>query len=426
MSLRKKVFLYSLLPGLCFLLGLTFLLHNFYLKSYGDLEKKQVQASVKRIESALKNRLNVLDVLTSDWAAWNDTYQFVVDENDTFLKSNVTTSTFIDANLDLILIANKEKKIVFSSSINNEERKLKTVSYDVLRYFSKDSIFLNHFTIKSSYSCIIRTQDQPMLIASRPIITSDALGPIRGSLVMGRYLDKIEMDKMIGVTHESLMFFDLGKKKVSTKLNSVVKDIDVNHSYVEVLNDKYVYGYFLSFDCFKDPFMLFRIKMKRTFFQQGKLNFYSFMFIFLGSCFVFAFIAIIILDRLVLSRLALLVKEVAKIGETSDFSARVSIDGADELSRCNMAINDMLAQLETALNDLNTLSGLLPICCHCKSIRDDKGYWSKLETFISKRSDAQFSHSLCPNCLKTLYPKAYERYEQEQKKKLQKDKDESK
>jgi hypothetical protein len=51
-----------------------------------------------------------------------------------------------------------------------------------------------------------------------------------------------------------------------------------------------------------------------------------------------------------------------------------------------------------------TLSGLLPICSHCKRIRDDAGYWSQVESYVAKYSEAEFSHSLCPSCLLEHYP----------------------
>ena len=61
-------------------------------------------------------------------------------------------------------------------------------------------------------------------------------------------------------------------------------------------------------------------------------------------------------------------------------------------------------KLLKALKEIKTLSGLLPICASCKKIRDDKGYWNQIEDFIQQRSDAQFSHAICPACAKQLYP----------------------
>lgn len=60
--------------------------------------------------------------------------------------------------------------------------------------------------------------------------------------------------------------------------------------------------------------------------------------------------------------------------------------------------------LQHALNEVRTLKGLLPICAHCKKIRDDKGYWNQIESYIGKHSNAEFSHSICPECAKKHFP----------------------
>ena len=64
-------------------------------------------------------------------------------------------------------------------------------------------------------------------------------------------------------------------------------------------------------------------------------------------------------------------------------------------------------KLQEALNKVKTLSGLLPICSSCKKIRDDRGYWKQIEDYIREHSPANFSHSICPECAKRLYPEFY-------------------
>jgi hypothetical protein len=64
----------------------------------------------------------------------------------------------------------------------------------------------------------------------------------------------------------------------------------------------------------------------------------------------------------------------------------------------------LISDLRTAMANVKTLRGLLPICASCKKIRDDRGYWNQLETYIHKHSEAQFSHGLCPDCIQQLYP----------------------
>jgi hypothetical protein len=64
----------------------------------------------------------------------------------------------------------------------------------------------------------------------------------------------------------------------------------------------------------------------------------------------------------------------------------------------------LIAELQEALANVKTLRGLIPICASCKKIRDDQGYWTQLETYLAKHSDAEFSHSLCLDCMRKLYP----------------------
>ena len=64
--------------------------------------------------------------------------------------------------------------------------------------------------------------------------------------------------------------------------------------------------------------------------------------------------------------------------------------------------------LQEALTKVKQLSGLLPICANCKNIRNDEGYWQRIDTYISQHSEAEFSHGVCPDCVKELYPEIYE------------------
>jgi DNA-binding response OmpR family regulator len=64
----------------------------------------------------------------------------------------------------------------------------------------------------------------------------------------------------------------------------------------------------------------------------------------------------------------------------------------------------LINELQNALNEVKRLSGLLPICASCKSIRDDKGYWQRIEKYMSEHAEVQFSHGICPACARKLYP----------------------
>jgi hypothetical protein len=74
------------------------------------------------------------------------------------------------------------------------------------------------------------------------------------------------------------------------------------------------------------------------------------------------------------------------------------------LRRLKASERELSRRVEESLSHIKTLRGLLPVCASCKKIRDDKGYWNQMETYIQANSEADFSHSVCPECMQKLYP----------------------
>ena len=84
-----------------------------------------------------------------------------------------------------------------------------------------------------------------------------------------------------------------------------------------------------------------------------------------------------------------------------------SIRYAIERKRIENEKEQVIAELQEALAKVKLLSGFIPICASCKKIRDDTGYWQQVEAYIQKHSNAEFSHSICPECSHKLYPELY-------------------
>ncbi|MDM8520099.1 response regulator [Anaerolineales bacterium HSG6] len=86
--------------------------------------------------------------------------------------------------------------------------------------------------------------------------------------------------------------------------------------------------------------------------------------------------------------------------------------------RLNKELEARNQQLETALAEVNVLSRLLPICASCKKVRDDDGYWQKVEKYLHERAGIEFSHGFCPDCLTRLYPNVSKKDEDEKEDEL--------
>jgi HAMP domain-containing protein len=100
--------------------------------------------------------------------------------------------------------------------------------------------------------------------------------------------------------------------------------------------------------------------------------------------------------------------ELGSLGQTFDHMAL-------QLQEREQEKNKLIGDLQQALTTIKTLQGILPICSSCKKIRNDEEQWTPLEAYICRHSDAEFSHGLCPDCAKTLYPKYYNKDEEKPK-----------
>ncbi len=91
--------------------------------------------------------------------------------------------------------------------------------------------------------------------------------------------------------------------------------------------------------------------------------------------------------------------------DVSEVIARVKL--GEEHIKLQVELADRIRALEEAHQHIKTLQGILPICMHCHNIRNDSESWERLEDYISRHTDAQFSHGICPKCAEKLYPDLY-------------------
>ncbi len=171
------------------------------------LEQALAERDLNRCIAALRREAHHLDIVAHDWAAWDDTYRFIEERDSEFLTSNLGAKTFFDNQFNLIYICTSDGKKVWGEAwdLNAAQRmSLPEFPSDGLE---KGHILLSNHDVELAISGIIITSKGPMLISSRPVITSNHTGPIRGYLVMGRFLNEAyvkTLAEQINVQHTYL------------------------------------------------------------------------------------------------------------------------------------------------------------------------------------------------------------------------------
>lgn len=113
--------------------------------------------------------------------------------------------------------------------------------------------------------------------------------------------------------------------------------------------------------------------------------------------------AVIACQRLIVTLVSLVLALAATLLGVVAYYHRAERARSAEVTKANAKLEAANLQLRTALAEVRTLTGLIPICASCKKVRDDHGYWKSVESYISSHSDATFSHGICQTCAVTLY-----------------------
>ena len=346
MSIVKRTIILIFCAALVLLSLAYFSSHYFYLKGFEDLERKTVEQNTHRVTDALSVKLATLDTFCQDWSSWDDTYYFAQAYNQDYIDRNLQNDTFARSDLSLILILNTGGEMVYGKAydiINGQETALPA---DLLNTLSA-GVLSKPGDTQPDVTCIIMLSGQPMLIASRPILTSLDEGPSTGSFITGRFLDSAVINSLAETTSLSLEMLSVQSTGEDSELDVIIESLENTGSvYIQTQKDNYIAGYTLINDINGNPAFVFKVSIPRDVYSQGSkfVTRFHFMQLFMGIVFTVAFVLLI--KYLILTRLTALSNAVQVIGSKGEISSRVEIKGKDELSRLGENINSMLESLE--------------------------------------------------------------------------------
>ncbi len=329
------------------------------------MEETSTERNVGQVLKSVSVELADLNRGAVDWAAWDDTYAFVEDENEAYRKSNLVDSTFTNQELNLIMLIHASGRVVFARSFDLTLESEAPVPPTIYEHLLPESpLFKHRPDPESSVTGILLLPQGPMLIASRPILTSHYQGPVRGSLIMGRYLDDALVGKLAGYTQVSVALHRCDDPEIPPDVRSAMSSLTGGRTVLtRPLSEELIAGYSLINDIYGRPALLLRVDTPREVYLQGKAGLRYFVLIVMGVMLVGCLIFIFLSEKVVLSRLARLRMDVGKIGSTGDLSFRVADTGNDEITDLAGAINNTLNVLEDSQNKLRESEALFKTLC---------------------------------------------------------------
>jgi PAS domain S-box-containing protein len=321
--------------------------------SFAHLEEDATRQHVERSLSAISEQIDELDTTTYDWAAWDDTYAFMADQNSDYVESNLLDDTFVALRLNLMLLVSPSGAITFGRAFDTQSEEATPVPASVLDHVSEAGLLRPGEKIMSGVKGLLALPEGVMIAASRPILSSDDQGPMRGWLIMGRYLSSEEVERLGATTHLSLTMLPLDDPHLPDDIREVQPSLsEETPIVVRPLSVDSIAGYTTLADIYGAPALTLRVETPRPIYRQGQATFTYFLGSLLLVSLVFGALGFTALDWQVLRRVELLSASVRKIRSHSDLSARVPATGEDELSSLALEINRMLEALDHAQSDL--------------------------------------------------------------------------
>lgn len=346
-SLRGKTLFSILVVILVLMSGLYALGRIVLLRGFSIVEEDFARQNLERASSALANELSTLDRTTIDYSSWDHTYAYLQGKDPRFPQSDLPAITLGQLRLNFVVILDRSGHVVFSRGYNLVTMEVAPLPEGLLDRLKPGSPLLAKANDAGSNLGILMVPAGPVMLDSRPILTSESKGPYLGTLVTGRLLDSDELLRLSAMTHMDISLIALNSTEIPPDFKIASKAVSPQRFIVvRPFDRKSLAGYQEIRDIQGKPALLLRILLPRTIYEQGQTSLLQFVMLLLAGGLVFSALTLYLLERMVLSRVAGLSDRISQIGASGDLSARLDVTGHDELSFLGNAINGMLEDLE--------------------------------------------------------------------------------
>lgn len=318
----------------------------FLLRSFEELEQQDVARNVSRAFDALQQSINDLDSNSADWAAWDDTYAFVQGKNPNFISVSLPPETFKRLRLDLIVFTAEGGRVAYASAYDPERNTTPPLSPPILNRILSEPALTQLRSENSGTKGILMLPGTPLLVSSHPIVKSSGKGPVRGSLIMGRFLDEQETQRLARITHLDLSFARAVPRQQAA-LISRGTGIYIRHTGKDAVE-----GFLQIPDIHGRPALMLKVRQPRGVYQHGIASVHYAMGAAVAAVLLCGGMLLAFLEALVLKRLSRLQSELKHISTSGDLSQRVTSTGRDELASVSDAVNSMLEALQKSTNEL--------------------------------------------------------------------------
>ena len=346
MSIRSQISLLLLCLAVPFLCIKWLAYSAVLLPAFDQLENEQAEKDVERFLDAIENELQILSRRANDWGAWDDTYRFVSDRNETFQQANLVDETFTNTDTDFLCFLTPLNEVIWGKCFDHKNGTYLEVP-DLFSFVLNPVNGLRRFrTINDDFTGIALTSRGAMLLASRPITTTDRKSLARGAVIFGRYLSS---DCIAAIADRTHLQIDHWPKNAESIPDDVRHNAGRLHGFREKIivpvDDKRMCGYVALTDPRGTAAAFARITMDRTVSQLGKRAGITATCFSLGAGLLLVLVLVFVLRNGITSPLQQLSSQIAAIRTQTASELRLRIERKDEIGMLAEGFNTLLDEL---------------------------------------------------------------------------------
>lgn len=346
-SIRNRIRAILVLMFISAVLAVFLILNNVMMDKIDILENRYATENMERVQNIVDHETQRLAATAVDWAVWDDTYEYIHDKSEKYVKANFVGSAFSNLGINTMVFIDEHGEIVFDGELDPEKKELGPVSRDFIDYIKKSPVASNTDPDYRLHG-IIMLPDRAMMVAACPILLSDGNGPVRGHLVMGIDFDDEKIAFLAQQLDMNLKIADLQSLDAG-QAAGLAPVTDQNPISVQKLNADKIASYSVLPDIYGQPALGAVIEMDRDVHAIGISGIMATLMLLIAVFLIFTMVTFMVIDESILFRLQELSKEIRRIGEEKKFFNRLQPqDIQDELTAVSDEINVMLNELEKA------------------------------------------------------------------------------
>ncbi|MFN0137754.1 MAG: CHASE4 domain-containing protein [Phycisphaerae bacterium] len=359
MSIRTKLLVVALAVSTAFSAASVLMQRALMLPEFDRIEQERAVEGIERCRYAVQRDAEFLAAMAADYAAWDDTYQFVQDKNQAYIDANLVPETFKNLRANLIAIVSRDGTLVFGE-IREKDGGDVIASEAVFAELARaDHVLIRHESPNARIAGVLQTPMGPMLIGSAALTTSKRDGEVRGSVIMGRLADDATAQEIAAATRVESRLRPIAELSVKEH-TALARCMGERQTWSDRSSDAQIVSHGTILDVFEQPALLLTTVMPRTISNRAAIASQSTMILAIAGGAVMLAVLWFAIYRTVVEPLARLSAHAVRVGRESDLSARLNDESPSEigiLSREFDRMVDRLAQTQAQLLDIAHKAG---------------------------------------------------------------------